>query len=116
MSKKGIIRTDKLKGIRILDVRGYVTRESAPALREAYEGIQGQNEKKMLLRLDEETYFNSEAIKTLIDILADAKKKGVVVGITGLSDHFEKIFRMVGVTKLATVYNTVKGALNDMED
>ena len=116
MSKKGTVRTDKLKGITIVDVRGYVTKESGPALRDAYEEIQREKEKKLLLRLDEETYFNSEAIKALIDILADAKKNGILVGITGLSDHFEKIFRMVGVSKLATVYKTVKGALNALEE
>jgi anti-anti-sigma factor len=116
MSKKAKVRTDKLKGITIMDVRGYVNRDTAPALRDAYEEIQAGEEKKLLLRLDEETYFNSEAIKTLIDILADARNKGIIVGITGLSDHFEKIFRMVGVTALATVYNTVKGALNALEE
>jgi len=31
-----------------------------------------------------------------------------------LSDHFKKVFNMVGITKFATLYPTLKDALNAM--
>jgi anti-anti-sigma regulatory factor len=37
------------------------------------------------------------------------------VGIAGLSDHFKKIFNMVGITKFAKLYNTQEEALKALE-
>jgi anti-anti-sigma regulatory factor len=36
------------------------------------------------------------------------------VGITGLSKHFKKIFNMVGVTKLATIFDTESDAFRGL--
>jgi anti-anti-sigma regulatory factor len=37
-----------------------------------------------------------------------------VIGITGISDHFKKIFQMVGITKFAQIYDSVKDSLKQM--
>ncbi|PIY21656.1 MAG: anti-sigma factor antagonist, partial [Deltaproteobacteria bacterium CG_4_10_14_3_um_filter_51_14] len=34
------------------------------------------------------------------------------VGITGLSEHFKKIFKMVGIARLATIYDSVSEAIS----
>jgi hypothetical protein len=36
------------------------------------------------------------------------------VGITGLSKHFKKIFGMVGITKLATIFESENDALEGL--
>ncbi len=115
MGKKEKVRTDILKGITVVTVGGHFSRESSPALASAYQEIRDKGEKKMILRVDPETYFNSESIKILIDIMIDARNQGIEVGITGLSDHFDKIFHMVGIDKLATFYPTIGGALDGMK-
>jgi hypothetical protein len=33
------------------------------------------------------------------------------VGLTGASDHFRKIFKMVGITKFAHLYDNVENAI-----
>ncbi|MGD8369051.1 MAG: STAS domain-containing protein [Desulfobacterales bacterium] len=109
------VRTGKQNGITVVTVGGHFSRESAPAIMAAYRELIDSGEKKMILRVAPETYFNSESIKILIDIMIDARNQGIQVGIAGLSDHFKKIFQMVGIGKLATFYQTIGGALDCMK-
>jgi anti-anti-sigma regulatory factor len=53
-------------------------------------------------------------IALLIQILAETKRSNQQTGIAGLSDHFKKIFGMVGITKFAKIYNTLDDALKAM--
>ena len=98
----------------VFDIRGYVSMDAGPAIEEAYEIIDSETVKSVLLRFDEETYFNSEGIKSILEILVEAMKNGQKVGITGLSKHFKKIFSMVGVSKLATIFESEKDALESL--
>ena len=50
----------------------------------------------------------------LIQLLAQTQKNNQQIGITGLSDHFKKIFNMVGITKFAEIYDTHEKALEHM--
>ena len=50
----------------------------------------------------------------LIQILALTKQNNQVIGITGVSDHFKKIFNMVGITKFAEIHDSVEIALELM--
>ena len=69
---------------------------------------------KMILKFHQEAYINSGGIAVLIQLLAETKKHNQQIGITGLSEHFKKIFRMVGITKFAKIYNTREDALEGM--
>lgn len=111
MKKEGTVRVDKLNGLTILDVRGQVNKNISESIWEAYNSIDPQTQQNILLRFDEQTFFNSEGIMVIIQLLAKAKENHQKVGITGLSDHFSKVFQMVGIEKLAPIFNTVKGAL-----
>jgi anti-anti-sigma regulatory factor len=105
------ISIERQGALTIFDIRGYVSMDAGPAIEEAYEVIDPETVKNILLRFDEETYFNSEGIKSILEVLVDAMRNGQTVGITGLSKHFKKIFGMVGVTKLATVFDNENDAL-----
>jgi len=50
----------------------------------------------------------------LIQVLARTQKNKQQIGITGISDHFKKIFHMVGITKFAKIYESVEDALKQM--
>ncbi|MEX1327779.1 MAG: hypothetical protein AB1Z29_13320 [Desulfobacterales bacterium] len=50
----------------------------------------------------------------LIQILAQTRQKQQQIGITGISEHFKKIFNMVGITKFAEIYNTEEVALETL--
>ena len=99
----------------VFDIRGYVSMDAGHAIEEAYEIIDPETGKIILLRFDEETYFNSEGIKSILEILVGAMKNNQKVGIVGLSKHFKKIFGMVGITKLATIFESENEALKSLE-
>jgi anti-anti-sigma regulatory factor len=109
------IGVERLGALTLFDIRGYVSIDAGPAIEDAYKIIDPERAKKILIRFDEDTYFNSEGIKSILLILAEARKNDQQVGITGLSEHFKKIFHMVGITKLATVFEGEDKALRGLD-
>ena len=66
------------------------------------------------MKFDKNAYINSGGIALRIQILAETEKNNQQIGITGLSDHYKKIFNMVGVTKFTKIYSTREEALESM--
>ena len=114
MEQANEIRLEQLGEITLFDIHGDVTSLSEPFLNEAYENANNQGASKILLKFEKDAYINSGGIAVLIQILAETKKNNQQIGITDLSDHFKKIFKMVGITKFAKIYNTRKEALEIM--
>jgi anti-anti-sigma factor len=100
--------------VTVMAIGGDLTAASEPSLKEAYERINGEGATKILLSFEESAYINSGGIAVLIQMLAKATKSKQAVAICGVSEHFRKIFRMVGITKFATVYDTEQAALQSM--
>jgi anti-anti-sigma regulatory factor len=108
------ISIERQGALTVFDIRGYVSMDAGSAIEEAYEIIDPETVKNILLRFDEETYFNSEGIKSILEILVEAMKNGQKVGISGLSKHFKKIFGMVGVSRLATIFDSESDAFEGL--
>ena len=100
--------------ITIFDIHGDVTAFSEPFFNEAYKNANDQGTSKILLKFYENAYINSGGIAILIQLLAQTKQNNQQICISGLSNHFKKIFNMVGITKFAKIYNTVEDALTDL--
>jgi hypothetical protein len=56
-SEFGIVR---LGALTLFDIRGYISMDAGPAIKEAYGVIDPERAKKILLRVDEDTFFNSD--------------------------------------------------------
>jgi anti-anti-sigma regulatory factor len=52
----------------------------------------------------------------MIDLVSAAKDHDQQVAVTGLSSHFKKIFRMVGISKLAKVFDSLEEAMETGDD
>jgi anti-anti-sigma factor len=107
----------KLEGhgaVTIMEIQGDITSFSEPFLNEAYLKANAQGAPKILLKIDESSYINSGGLAVLIQILAQTKKNNQVIGVTGISEHFKKIFHMVGITKFAQIHNSITEALEAM--
>ena len=100
--------------VMVLNIQGDITAFSETKLNEAYRSAAGQGAIRMLLKIATDAYINSGGIAVLIQILAQTKRNRQVIGITGVSDHFKKIFAMVGITKFATIYPSIEEALEKM--
>jgi anti-anti-sigma factor len=55
--------------------------------------------KRILLDLSKVEYINSSGIALIIQVLMQARSTAQSVQTFGLSDHFRKVFTMVGMTK-----------------
>jgi len=115
MQQTNQITFEQQNDIAILHIQGDITAQSEPDINGAYKKVNEQGStSKILIRFEEGAYINSGGIAILIQILAQTQKNNQKIGITGLSEHFKKIFRMVGITKFAEIYNSVEDGLAAM--
>ncbi len=111
MQQANVIKLKRHGPVIMLNIQGDITAFSEPFLNDAYKDANDQGAQKILLKFDKDAYINSGGIAVLIQILANTKRNNQQISITGLSDHFKKIFHMVGITKFAKIYDTVENAL-----
>jgi stage II sporulation protein AA (anti-sigma F factor antagonist) len=114
MKQENEIRVERHGDVTIMDIQGDLTGASEPFVKDAYRQADKEETRKILLKFDENAYFNSDGIKVLLQILAQMKKNNQQIAITGLSKHFRKIFQMVGITKLAKICSTEGEALESL--
>jgi anti-anti-sigma factor len=111
MQEVNEIKLETRDAVTIMDIQGDVTAFSEPFLNDAYQSANSQGAEKILLKFDTNAYINSGGIAVLIQVLAQTQKNSQVIGITGISEHFKKIFHMVGITKFARIYDSLDDAL-----
>ncbi len=109
---KDIEVSTRVKGeVSIIDIKGDVTTLTGQPIEDAYKEVSNTGAKKILLYFDKKAYINSGGIAILIGMVSKNRKKGQVIRATGLSDHFQKIFKMVGLTKYTEIFQTEEAAL-----
>jgi anti-anti-sigma factor len=115
MEQKNEIKLEKYNDTALMHIHGDITAQSEPYINHAYQELNAQNAvSKILIQFEEDAYINSGGIAVLIQILAHAQKNNQKIGISGLSEHFKKIFRMVGITKFADIYDAPDAAIKAM--
>ena len=111
MEQKNEIRLERQKDIALMHIQGDITAQSEPFINQAYQELNDQGDvSKILIQFEQDAYINSGGIAVLIQILAHTQKNNQKIGISGLSEHFKKIFRMVGITKFANIYDSIEEA------
>ena len=95
----------------IIDLIGDVTTFAEEAINQAYRSASEDGAKIIIFNFRENDYINSAGIAILIGVVTEARKRDQKLLITGLSAHFQKIFRMVGLTQYADLYPSVDEAL-----
>ena len=116
MQQTNQFRLERQNNVTLLHIQGDITAQSEPVINEAYKKADEQGAaQKIIIQFEEDVYINSGGIAVLIQILAQTQKKNQQIGIAGLSDHFKKIFNMVGISKFAGIYNTIEDAIATMD-
>jgi anti-anti-sigma factor len=95
----------------IIDLVGDVTTFAEDAINQAYQSASKDGADNIIFNFRENDYINSAGIAILIGVVTEARKKDQKLLMTGLSVHFQKIFRMVGLTQYADLYSNVDEAL-----
>ena len=115
MQQTNQIKLEQQNDITFLQIQGDITSQSETVINDAYKKADDHEAaQKILIQFDEDAYINSGGIAVLIQILAQTQKKNQRVGITGLSDHFKKIFNMVGISKFADIFDSAEEAVAAM--
>lgn len=104
------------KGATIIDLAGDVTTFAEDAINQAYQNASADGAHNIVFKFRETDYINSAGIAILIGILTEARKRDQRLIMTGLSSHFQKIFRMVGLTQYADLYPSLEEALASIEE
>ena len=102
--------------VTLFDIHGDLTLSSEPFLSKAFQNGNGHDYARILLKIEKDAYINSGGIAVLIRFLAQRHSDSQIVGLTGVSDHFRKIFRMVGITKFADIYDNVEIGVEVLSD
>ena len=111
MSKDIEVSTRTKSMVFIIDIKGDVTATTGESIVDAYQKVSVDRAKKIVLSFDKGSYINSGGIATLISIAAESREKEQIIRITGLSEHFQKIFTMVGLTKYTEIFPSEEAAL-----
>lgn len=109
--KTNDIALAKLGAVILFDIKGEITEFSEPTFNAACQQAIGQKSNRLLFKFNSGAYINSAGIAVFIQVLAEAIKHDQLVGITGLSSHFIKIFKMLGITKFAKIHDNVQTAV-----
>jgi len=100
-----------IDNVAIIDIKGDVTAVTGEAIEEAYQEVSLAGSTKILLVFDQACYINSGGIAILIGIVSESQENKQIIRITGLSEHFHKIFDMVGLTRYTDIFPSEAAAL-----
>jgi len=111
MSNDIEVTTRDQDDVAIIDIKGDVTAVTGEAIEEVYQEMSLAGSTKILLVFDKECYINSGGIAILIGIVSESQENKQVIRITGLSEHFHKIFDMVGLSRYTDIFPSEAAAL-----
>lgn len=101
------------ENIAIINLAGDVTTFAERAINDAYKEVSGDGHNNIIFNFRENDYINSAGIAILIGVVTEARKKNQRLMMAMPSSHFQKIFRMVGLTQYADIYSNLDEALNE---
>lgn len=107
MRRECKIKVTEDNDIITIEIQGDMSADAGKEMDTAQQEVLGQNSRKILVKFDDRTRINGAGIAILINLVIDSRHKGCKMYITGMSDHFRKIFRLVGLTRYADIVESV---------
>ncbi|GAB4434192.1 MAG: STAS domain-containing protein [Chloroflexi bacterium OHK40] len=105
------VSTRERDGVAIIDLFGDVTTFAEEKINGAYREVTNKGARFVLLNFRQNDYINSAGIAILIGIVTEVNRNNQKLAVSGLSQHFQKIFRMVGLAQYAEIYQDEEEAL-----
>ena len=107
MWREANIRVSKDNGLVTIEVGGDLTTSAQKDMDAAYQKACSYNPSNILLKFGARSRINSTGIAIIINLVIDSRAKECKVYLTGMSQHFRKIFSMVGLTRYAEIVESV---------
>lgn len=115
MKENTDIKLQQQGDITIMNIRGDITSYSEAIFKEAYRQVLEQDTRKILFKIEKYAYINSGGIALIIQTLYKIQENNQVAAIAGVSPHFKKIFKMVGIQKFAGIFENLSEAIEELE-
>ncbi len=100
--------------VTVIDIKGDVTTFADAKITEAYNQATEAGAQRLVLNFHHSNYINSAGIAILIRIVTSCGRNGQKLAMSGLNEHFQKIFRMVGLSQYADIYDSEEGAVGGL--
>ena len=100
----------------ILDIVGSLTSDSEKMLDDAFREAVSRGADRILLHFEETASINGAGIGLLIQLLTEGKQRGQRIGIYGISDNLAKVLDMVGLGRLAGIFEDEESALQGIDN
>lgn len=101
----------KEDAVAIVDLKGEITSFADETMNSIINTIVNEGFQKIIFNFTDVNYINSSGIAILIGIVTSPANKDVTFRVYGLTPHFKKIFRMIGLTQYVKVLGTEQDAI-----
>lgn len=101
----------KQDSVAIIDMKGDVTSFADETINSVVNTTVEEGFQKIAFNFTDVSYINSSGIAILIGIVTGLSSKGVSFIVYGLTPHFKKIFRMIGLAQYVRVFNSEDEAI-----
>lgn len=95
----------------ILYLEGDITDSCEESVLETYAKMENSNLETIILDFEKVTYVNSAGIAVFINLLTKMRQKQQHLYISNLSDYFQKIFTMIGLTRYSKCFPSIEEAI-----
>ena len=101
----------KQESVAIIDLKGEVTSFADETINSLVHTTVNEGFQKIIFNFTDVGYINSSGIAILIGIVTGPASNDVTFRVYGLTPHFKKIFRMIGLTQYVKVLGTEEDAI-----
>jgi anti-anti-sigma factor len=99
-------------GITIFVLDGRVDSEGAIDLDLALQSAISERKFKLILEMSEVRYINSAGLRSLADILTQAKQNNGSLKLVDLNPKVHRVFQIIGFDRFFDLYDTIEDALS----
>ncbi|WP_279388673.1 response regulator [Pseudodesulfovibrio tunisiensis] len=110
-NEESLISVDERHSAAVISVRGNVTSATVPHLQQAFSNALGMSKELVLVDFEKNASINGAGIAALTDLLGACREQGAEVVLSGLSSNFRTVFDMVGISKIARLFDDADEAL-----
>ena len=105
------VSTRSEQDVTVIDLKGDVTTFADAKITDAFRAATSAGARKLVLNFRRSDYINSAGIAILIRIVTEVNRAGQKLAMSGLNEHFQRIFRMVGLSQYAPIYDDEEQAV-----
>jgi anti-anti-sigma factor len=99
------------QGIPVIELTGEINSFAQPVLDEAYRRAEEMPGRAILLDFSRVEYINSTGIALIVNLLRQARSQNRELLASGLSSHYQEIFKLTRLSDFIQIYPDVDQAI-----